>query len=82
MVLAREYPLYPNLTIIHKIVKIRINIFEYNMFESAKISVILLDELDKPIENRLMTIDASNGFNDWNNDDTFIVKWVKDKLQH
>lgn len=81
MVLAREYPLYPNLTIIHKIVKIRINIFEYNIFESAKISVVLMDELDKPIDNRIMKIDATNGFNDWNNDDAFIVKWVKEKLQ-
>lgn len=75
-----EFPLYPNTTIITKIVKAKFHVYEYTPFESAKISVVLLDENDLGVKSKFYIIDTSNGFLEWTTDD-YLVKWIKTKLQ-
>lgn len=75
-----EFPMYPNIKIIKVGVKCRFNVYEYTPFVSAKICVVILDEHDVGIENKFFTLDTSNGFNEWSNDDTFLIKWLKEQL--
>ena len=61
--------------------QITISILELKLFEYVKVVVHLYDCDGTPRDNRFYTIDASNGYNDWNSDDAFIVNWVKDRLR-
>lgn len=61
--------------------QISVNVFEFKLFEYVKISVVLYDYDGNAIENRIFTIDTTNGYNDWTNDDKFIIEWAKKRLQ-
>jgi hypothetical protein len=76
-----EFPLYPNIRITKVGVKCRFNIFDYIPFTSAKICVVVLDDQDVGIQSRFFTIDTTNGFNEWGNDDSFLIKWLKEQMQ-
>ena len=75
-----DFNIYPNINFSKRIVAGRLSVFDYIPFESAKISVLLKDEDGMFIENRVYTLDASNGFNEWGNNDNFLIAWVKNKL--
>ncbi len=75
-----EFNIYPNITITRRIVSGRISVFDYIPFESARIAVMLKDEDGLAIDNRLFTLDVSNGFDEWGNNDSFLIAWVKNKL--
>ena len=60
--------------------QITINILELKLFEYVKLIVQLFDNDRNHIDNRIYTIDTINGYNEWNNDDTFIIEWVKKRL--
>ena len=75
-----EFPMYPNVKITKIGVKCKFNIFDYVPFTSAKICVVVLDENDVGIQSKFFTIDTRNGFLEWGNDDTFLIKWVKEQL--
>lgn len=75
-----DFNIYPNITITKKIVAGRISVFDYVPFESARIGVMLKDEDGICVENRIYTLDSSNGFNEWGNNDNFLIAWVKNKL--
>lgn len=60
--------------------QISVSVFELKLFEYVKICVVLYDFDGHPIENRIFTIDTTNGYNEWNNDDKFIVDWAKKRL--
>lgn len=75
-----SFNVYPNITITKKVVKGILRVTEYVPFIKANISVMLFDENDKIIDNRFFVIDTTNGFNEWSNDDKYLVNWVKNKL--
>ena len=75
-----SFNVFPNISITKKVVKAILRITEYVPFIKANILVMLFDECDKLIDNRFYVIDATNGFLEWSNDDTFLIKWVKNKL--
>jgi hypothetical protein len=77
-----EFNIYPNLKKTILIVKAKIHVYEYKVFEHAKIACQLLDENGNLVENRTYILDTTNGFNDWSNDDKYLINWIKDKLQN
>lgn len=75
-----EFNLYPNLKKTIVMVKIRYSVYEYKPFEFAKISVVYLDEQDTPIDNKLLELNNTNGFNNWGNDDKYLETWIKERI--
>ena len=75
-----SFNVFPNINITKKIVKAILRVTEYVPFIKASITVMLFDEYDKIIDTRLYVIDTTNGFNEWTNDDKYLVNWVKTKL--
>jgi protease II len=50
------------------------------LFESITLSVSLIDTTDTTIEVKIYTLTGEE-YEAWGNDDTYIVNWVKSKLQ-
>ena len=75
-----EYPVYPNIQRIMKIVKFRFNILEVKLFESVRIAVYLYNENDLLIEARQYLIEGEE-YKAWSNDDQYIIKMLKEKIQ-
>jgi hypothetical protein len=76
-----EYPVYPNIQRIMKIVKFRFNILEVKLFESVRIAVYLYNENDLLIEARQYLIEGEE-YKAWSNDDQYIIKMLKEKIQN
>jgi len=60
--------------------KFKYVIYDYNPFKYAKITVILLDENNTPVDTRVFELNLSNGFLNWSNDDKFLETWIKTQL--
>jgi len=75
-----DFNIYPNITTTKKIVSGTLSVFNYIPFQSAQIAVMLKDENGIGIDNRIYTLDETNGFNDWGSNDAFLINWVKNKL--
>ena len=76
-----EYPVYPNIQRIMKIVKFTFNILEVKLFESVRIAVYLYNENDLLIEARQYLIEGEE-YKAWSNDDQYIIKMLKEKIQN
>lgn len=76
----KEVNVYPNITVSKTIVKAKILIIEMKLFESVRFMVQLLDENDTIVDNRVLLMDKSNGYDEWLNDDTYVLNWVKKQL--
>jgi hypothetical protein len=74
------YPVYPNINKILKIVKFKYTILEIILFKSIRIAVYLYNENDLLIEARQYIIEGDE-YNAWSNDDNYIIKLLKDKIQ-
>jgi hypothetical protein len=74
------YPVYPNINKILKIVKFKYTILEIILFKSIRIAVYLYNENDLLIEARQYVIEGDE-YNAWSNDDNYIIKLLKDKIQ-
>lgn len=75
-----EYPVYPNIQRIVKIVKFKYTILEIKLFESIRIAVYLYNESDLLIEARQYLIDGVE-YQNWSNDDKYIINLIKEKIQ-
>ena len=75
-----EFPVYPNINKILKIVKFKYTILEIILFKSIRIAVYLYNENDLLIEARQYVIEGDE-YNAWSNDDNYIIKLLKDKIQ-
>lgn len=71
---------FPNLKRSVTICKAVIEPCEYKLFTYLKIRVLLFDTNDSLIEVQVLTLEDSD-FSQWGNDDTYVVNWVKQKLQ-
>lgn len=74
-----SFNVYPNINITKKVVRAVIRISEYIPFTKANIIVILFDETDKVIDNRVYVLDGDDFLN-WGNDDKYVVNWIKNKI--
>lgn len=77
---SNEIPVYPNIKRIVNICKARIQIVEIKIFESVRIAVYLLDTNDSLVEATQFLFDGPE-YAAWSNDDTYLVKLVKQKIQ-
>jgi hypothetical protein len=75
-----EFNLYPNIKKTITMVKIRYNVFDYIPFQSARIAIQFIDDQGVPVENKVLELNTTNGFNQWGNDDKFLENWIKQQL--
>jgi uncharacterized protein YkvS len=76
----QEVNVYPNIKVYKTICKAQIKILEIKLFEGITIMVRLLDENDVIVESRILIMDKSNGYDQWANDDSYVLKWVSNQL--
>lgn len=74
-------PLYPNIKKIITICKFKYTILEIILFKSIRIAVYLYNENDMLIESRQYLIEGDE-YDAWSNDDQYIIKLLKEKLQN
>jgi hypothetical protein len=77
----KEVNVYPNIKVQKTICKAQIKIMEIELFESITIMVRLVDENGIIVESRILRMDKSNGYDQWANDDTYVLKWVSNQLR-
>lgn len=73
-----EFPVDYNITtqlVTCKIVKVDIT-----LFTKADITVMFFSNTGAGMEIQYLVMDQSNGYNEWNNDDTYLVDWVKNNI--
>lgn len=75
-----EIPVYPNIKKVVTICKAKIQILEIKMFESIRVAVYFLDSNDLHIDSTQFLIEKEE-YNAWGNDDSYIVKLIKQKIQ-
>ena len=75
-----EFPIYPNIQRILKIVKFTYQILEIKLFESVRIAVYLYTDQDVMIEARQYIIEGEE-YNNWSTDDKYIINLLKQKIQ-
>lgn len=75
-----ESNLYPNLKKTITMCKFKFCVYDYKPYEYAKITVILLDENNIPVDTRVLELNVTNGFNDWSNDDRYLENFIKQQL--
>ena len=75
-----ECNLYPNLKKTITMCKFKYVVYDYKPYEYARITVILLDENNIPVDNKVLELNVTNGFNNWTNDDKFLETWIKQQL--
>jgi hypothetical protein len=73
-------PVYPNIKVNKTIVRMSIQVIELVLFERLSMSVLFFDSNDKLIDAKQMILDKTNGYDEWSNDDKFVVEWVKKEL--
>ena len=75
-----EFPIYPNIQRILKIVKFTYQILEIKLFESVRIAVYLYSDQDVMIEARQYIIEGEEYAN-WGTEDKYLVNLLKQKIQ-
>lgn len=75
-----EVNLYPNIKKTITIVKFRYNVYDYIPFQSAKIVVQFIDDKGDPVDNKILELNTTNGFNSWGNDDKYLENWIKTNI--
>jgi hypothetical protein len=76
------FNVYPNITIIKKIVKASYIVEEYLPFKQATLKVIFFDDSDNIIETKRFIIDETNGFNEWAEDDKYLSQFIKKQIEN
>jgi hypothetical protein len=76
----QEVNVYPNIKVYKTICKAQIKIIEIKLFEHINIMVRLVDENGVIVESRVLKMDKSNGYDQWANDDSYVLKWVSTQL--
>lgn len=76
-----NFNVYPNIKQSVTICKASITIQSYIMFKSATLMVSLYDTDDNFISVKVYTLEGTD-FSNWGTDDTYVINWVKAKLQN
>lgn len=75
MEFAVDYDIITKFTLC-KIIKVDIT-----LFTKVDIMVMFFTEDGRPNQTQHLVMDQSNGYNDWNNDDNFLVLWVRSHIR-
>jgi hypothetical protein len=76
-----EFNVYPNIKQSVTICKASITVQSYIIFKSATLMVSLYDTDDNYVCVKVYTLEGAD-FSNWGTDDSYIVNWVKSKLQN
>ena len=76
-----DFNVYPNIKQSVTICKASIAIQSYVMFKSATLMVSLYDTDEHFVCVKVYTIEGDD-FANWGTDDTYVINWVKIKLQN
>jgi hypothetical protein len=76
----QELIVSPNIKVYKTICKAHVKIIEIKLFESITIMVRLLDQSNVIVESRILVMDKTNGYDQWANDDTYVLNWVSNQL--
>jgi hypothetical protein len=75
-----EIPVYPNIKKVINLCKARIQILEIVMFSHVRVAVYLMDSNDIVMESTQFLIENEE-YNKWAEDDNYLVKLIKQKIQ-
>lgn len=75
-----ETPVYPNIKRIMNICKAKIRVLDLKLNTSVRVAVYLFNENDLLIEGMQFLIEGKE-YEDWANDDTYLIKLIKQKIQ-
>ena len=64
-----------------KITNCKILKVDITLYTKADITVMFFTEMGGAYNTQHLVMDTSNGYNEWNNDDTYLVDWVKTHIQ-
>ena len=78
--MSEKYTFYPPVKREIKINQFCINVVEIKLFSYVKISVGLFDINDQLVDNRMYEM-SGDDYLEWGEDDGYIVRYVKAKLQ-
>ena len=67
-------------TTVKTIEKFSITLSNFILFTSVDILVCCYDIDNNFISTSTLTLDASNGYENWLNDDSFLITWVKEQM--
>ena len=67
-------------TTVKVVEKFSITLSNFKLFQSVDIMVICYSADDEFIECLQLTLDGSNGYNDWLNDDQFLITWTRNAM--
>lgn len=76
----QSYVFYPPIKQEIKLNTFRVNVIELKLFESVTVCALLLNQDGQHVENRIYKLEGDD-YNNWSNDDKYIVDYVKKKLQ-
>ena len=76
-----SFNIYPNLKKTSTIVRGELQVAKYEPFQYAIISVVMFDVDEHAVGSRFFTLDKTNGFDEWKNDDTYLMNWIKIQIQ-
>lgn len=75
-----NYTFYPAIKQTINLNQFRVSIVELKLFESVTVCAHLLDQDGKLMDNRIYILEGSD-YNNWSNDDKYVVNYIKQKLQ-
>ena len=78
---STDFNVYPNIKQSVTICRASITVQSYVMFKSATLMVSLFDTNDNFVCVKVYTIEDLD-FSNWGTDDSYIINWVKSKLQN
>jgi len=70
-----EFPV--DYSVITKITICKIIKVDITLFTKADITVVFFTESGGASQTQYLVMDTSNGYNEWNNDDQYLIEWVK-----
>jgi hypothetical protein len=67
--------------IVTKLTECRIVKIDITLFTKAEIMVMFYSADGRPNVTQYLVMDQSNGYNEWNSDDNYLIEWVKTHIQ-
>lgn len=75
-----SYILYPPIKREQKINQFKVEVSQLILFQSVSLNVILYDADEKFVCVKMVRLEG-NDYTEWTNDDSYIIKYVREQLQ-
>ena len=78
--MSQSYTIYPPIKREQKINQFKVEVSQLILFTSVSLNVILYDADDKFVCVKMVRLDGDD-YNEWSEDDSYIIKYVRKLLQ-